>query len=340
VDKAIADQRAETLKKIDSLLDGLGQPPASKPRPIEMPKLSWVDPGPLNGTATPDPSKGKTDSDNLYFVTYTRKGDKPDGGELYGVYKSQADANKAVASIKKWAADIARTNAEYGVKNGAWEIDKINVEKMGGGKSNAAPRDSGDSRRADTTPATARPATPGERTSSQPSTFPSLGDRVRQIETNVAGLVKKGVLSGKGAIADFRQNGLRQLGQEYFRYERKAAPILKAKKTVDRLLNLMGGGKDPTTDQEGFLKRARRFVDVVLRGRWERASPDFPIGLVAAIRAEYRVGLKNLEKLVEKEVDQDLKPALDSVLKALRSFGNPSIFQPLRDSMSEPPANR
>lgn len=75
----------------------------------------------LDGTATPAPAP--SGSGDLYFVSYNRKGDPPDGGELYGIYSTKAQADKAVADIKKWAATIT---------DPTWQIGKIEVEKMAG----------------------------------------------------------------------------------------------------------------------------------------------------------------------------------------------------------------
>ncbi len=93
------------------------------------------------------------DSGTVYWVTYARKGDSPNGGELYGAYKSEADAQKAVAEIKKWAANIDKDLAYWGVKKSDWQIDlgRIKVEKMGGpGKDTNAKADTPDLKKGST----------------------------------------------------------------------------------------------------------------------------------------------------------------------------------------------
>jgi hypothetical protein len=85
--------------------------------------------------------KDSFNSDTTYWVSYARKGDSPNGGELYGAYKTQAEAKKAVEDIKKWADRIDKDLASYGVSKSDWQIDRsrISIEKMGGpGKEGAA----------------------------------------------------------------------------------------------------------------------------------------------------------------------------------------------------------
>jgi Lysine-specific metallo-endopeptidase len=52
--------------------------------------------------------------------------------ELYGVYSSKADADKAVANIKAWAAQIQKDDAAIGVAQSDWDITKIEVDRQGG----------------------------------------------------------------------------------------------------------------------------------------------------------------------------------------------------------------
>lgn len=83
------------------------------------PKVDWK--GTTAGTDGPD---------TTYTVNIYRKGD-PNGGELHGVYGTKAQADKAVVDIRKWAADIEKTDAYYGVKNGYWEIGKVEIMRDG-----------------------------------------------------------------------------------------------------------------------------------------------------------------------------------------------------------------
>jgi putative chitinase len=93
----------------------------------------WVDVGPPGAKDTSAKAAAAKDGE-LIFVSYYRGGDTK-GGELYGVYKSEAEAKKAVAEVKKWAADIDKTLAEYGVKESSSRITKIEVDRMGGSAS-------------------------------------------------------------------------------------------------------------------------------------------------------------------------------------------------------------
>jgi hypothetical protein len=79
---------------------------------------------PLNQQAAPT----ATGSGDLYFVSYYRNGDPANGGELFGVYNSEADAKKAADKVRQWAATI---------KDPDWKIVKVEIDKMGsGGKEN------------------------------------------------------------------------------------------------------------------------------------------------------------------------------------------------------------
>jgi hypothetical protein len=49
----------------------------------------------------------------------------PEQSELYGVYDTKQQADKAVAEIKKWAAQIRAIDAFYGVVGGDWEINRV-----------------------------------------------------------------------------------------------------------------------------------------------------------------------------------------------------------------------
>jgi hypothetical protein len=81
--------------------------------------MKWVDVPPLS--VTPQ-ATGKSGSDAMYTVSYYRNGDSPNGGELYGIYKTKEQANQAVAAIQKWAATI---------KDPDWKIARIQVDKNG-----------------------------------------------------------------------------------------------------------------------------------------------------------------------------------------------------------------
>jgi hypothetical protein len=87
----------------------------------------WVDVGPYR-QVDPEPDGG-FDSDTVYWVSYLRKGDAPTAGELYGAYKTKAEADKAVAEIRAWAKTI---------KDPTWQIASILVEKVGGTKKKKA----------------------------------------------------------------------------------------------------------------------------------------------------------------------------------------------------------
>jgi hypothetical protein len=79
---------------------------------------------PLNQQAAPT-AKGSGD---LYFVSFYRKGDPANGGELVGVFTNEADAKKAADKIRKWAATI---------KDPDWKIVKVEIDKMGSGAKGA-----------------------------------------------------------------------------------------------------------------------------------------------------------------------------------------------------------
>src|SRR5207249_1671363 len=73
----------------------------------------------------PAPSSGPTtvwtkEQSGPFYVSYQRAGDKtPDSGELYGVYDTRAQAEKAVEGVRRWAATITP---------GYWSISNITVE--------------------------------------------------------------------------------------------------------------------------------------------------------------------------------------------------------------------
>jgi murein DD-endopeptidase MepM/ murein hydrolase activator NlpD len=82
-------------------------------------------------TYTPDTSSSSS-GDGPYTVTYQRRMDtSPNSGELYGIFPFKKDADKAVAAIQKWAAEIKAGNAQWGVTRSDWDIVKVNVS--GGG---------------------------------------------------------------------------------------------------------------------------------------------------------------------------------------------------------------
>jgi LAS superfamily LD-carboxypeptidase LdcB len=72
-----------------------------------------------------------------YSVSYYRRDDSPNGGELYGVYNTKAQADKAVNDIKKWAADMKASHAQWGVASSSWDIAKIQVDGTPGSQPQA-----------------------------------------------------------------------------------------------------------------------------------------------------------------------------------------------------------
>ncbi len=67
---------------------------------------------------------------DMYAVTYARRDDGPNGGELYGLYSTQAAAEKARAEVLKWAAQIKKIDADYNIKSSSWDIVRVNIEPM------------------------------------------------------------------------------------------------------------------------------------------------------------------------------------------------------------------
>lgn len=79
-----------------------------------------------------------------FFVSLGRRmNGAKDASELFGVYGSKQEADRAVADIKKWAAQIRASNAQFGVTQSDWDITKIEVDRLGKGNTvstAAAPR--------------------------------------------------------------------------------------------------------------------------------------------------------------------------------------------------------
>jgi hypothetical protein len=73
-------------------------------------------------------SGAASSADGPFFVTYQRRMDSsPNSGELYGVYNTKQEADKAVADIQKWAARMKADNAYWGVTKSDWDVVGVNV---------------------------------------------------------------------------------------------------------------------------------------------------------------------------------------------------------------------
>jgi hypothetical protein len=55
----------------------------------------------------------------------------PDAGELFGIFRTKKEADKAVADIQKWAADMKASNAYWGVTKSDWDVVRVNVSGSG-----------------------------------------------------------------------------------------------------------------------------------------------------------------------------------------------------------------
>jgi hypothetical protein len=93
----------------------------------------WVDVGPV--TTPPDKTAKDGGNGNMYSVDFWRRGDSPDGGEMYGMYSTKAAAEKAAAEVEKWAATI---------KDPAWQIVKVKIDTLGGPDGKTGATTSGD----------------------------------------------------------------------------------------------------------------------------------------------------------------------------------------------------
>jgi hypothetical protein len=260
VQQAITDRQNAILGKIDSLL------PASKPGLIQMPALPWIDVG-ATSVAAAVTTQAPAGSGDVYWVSFARS-DTPKAYELYSAYKTQAEANKAAAEIRAWAA---RTG---------WKVADIQIEKEAGSKPTPdAKAGSADSKPAPTPPAKDASASPAKgwlanTYNPPPISLPSVPalappsaaaaasvpaaartapsssvaraqawvkQEVRQIKQEVAMLRKKGVLRTLRDEAIYYKQGLRSIGALVAEVNERVEKAKSIKEKIEKVLDFVAG---------------------------------------------------------------------------------------------------
>ncbi len=118
--------------------------------PTNLPATGNLAAKPLPGISF-DPATGVTlkttsntnappQQDDTFTVSIGRRMDGKDATELYGVFKTKQEADKAIADIKQWAARIRESDAQFGIAQSDWDITNIQVDRQGAPPAAKSPR--------------------------------------------------------------------------------------------------------------------------------------------------------------------------------------------------------